>query len=116
MGVDRTDYIIYGWKLPFEIKDNNGIKIDIYDDKYLPFIEGHPGVKYTIISDGMCGKYNMFGIMLEKADGDDGWASIELSFDDLSKYRDEAISKFKELFYDDENIGEPKVIIFSDFS
>ena len=30
MGVDRSDYIMYGWKLPYNIKDNNGNKIDLF--------------------------------------------------------------------------------------
>ena len=29
MGVDRNDYIVYGWKLPYEILDNDGKEIDL---------------------------------------------------------------------------------------
>lgn len=116
MGVYRIDYIIYGWKLPYELKDLNDNKIDLWDDKYLPFIEGWKDEKYTLIRDGMSGKYNMFGIMLEKAEGYDGWPTTELSFEDLSKDKDELICKFKELFYGDKNMPDPKIIIFTDFS
>jgi hypothetical protein len=44
MGLYRTDYIVYGWKLPKEIYG-----FDYWDEKYLPYIEGHPGIKYQII-------------------------------------------------------------------
>lgn len=51
MGVDRTDYIIYGWKLPYGLKNSDGNEIDFFEDKYLPYVEGHKGIQYTIIVD-----------------------------------------------------------------
>ena len=33
MSVDRTDYIVFGWKLPYEMKDSNGEQINFYDDE-----------------------------------------------------------------------------------
>lgn len=34
MGVDRTDYIVYGWKLPYDITNSKGEKINFWDDAY----------------------------------------------------------------------------------
>jgi len=34
MGVDRSDYIMYGWKLPYKLKDNEGNEIDLFDEKF----------------------------------------------------------------------------------
>lgn len=36
MSVDRRDYIIYGWKLPYNMKNKNNEKLNLWDDKFLP--------------------------------------------------------------------------------
>ena len=114
MSVDRTDFIIYGWKLPYELKNENG-DIDLWDDKFLPFIKGHKGVEYSLISDGMCGNYTVFGKLLGQAtDDSDGWGFINL---DLSAINSEEVkSKYKELFEIDIIPSEPYLFIFSHFS
>jgi hypothetical protein len=116
MGVSRTDYIVYGWKLPYELKDKNG-KIDLWADKFLPYIEGHKGVDYTLISDGMCGDYNVFGRLLKHAGDDgDGWGFTNL---DLAKIDAEEVkAKYREVFEldKDELIAEPYLFIFSHYS
>jgi hypothetical protein len=39
MGVNKTHYIIFGFKVhPNKLKSE---KIDIWSDKFLPYIEGH---------------------------------------------------------------------------
>ena len=43
MGVDRSDYIMYGWKLPYKIKDNEGNEIDLWDEKFESVMCGFPG-------------------------------------------------------------------------
>jgi hypothetical protein len=114
MGVDRNDYIIYGWKLPFELKNENGEKIDIYDDKYLPYIEGRRGIEYIIIVDNTCGKYIVFGLLIETDRGDlEGWNFKSL---DLTNLDSEQIKyKYFELFGVN-NINEPNLFIFSHYS
>lgn len=83
MGVDRTDYIVYGYKLPYELKNENG-KIDLWDDKFLPMIEGHQGEEFTLISDGMSGQYNVFGLRIESGgDKYEGWDFVNLDFKNL---------------------------------
>lgn len=112
MGVDRTDHIIYGYKLPYELKNESG-KIDLWDDKFLPMIEGHKGEEFTIISDSMCGEYNVFGIRIQSGDG--GWNFVQLDFKNLDP--EKVKSKYREVFElkKDEPIPEPYLFIFSHF-
>lgn len=113
MGVSREDYIVYGWKLPYDFKDSEGNKIDFLDDKYLPYIEWHEGVEYTIISDGMCGDYNVFGLLVKNCtDNGDGWDFEELNIEDFDSNK--VISKYKELLNNDPE-EYPKLFIFSHY-
>jgi hypothetical protein len=116
MGVDRTDYIVYGWKLPYDFKDANGDEIDWYDDKFLPYLEGHEGIKHTLIPDGMCGKYCVFGEIID-FDNDDGWDFQELPLDIQPTWNDEnnLSKKFEEVFGVDAK-ELPKLFIFSHYS
>jgi hypothetical protein len=114
MGVDRTDYIVYGWKLPYKLKTSIGDNIDLWSDKFRPMIEGKPGEKFSIISDGMCGDYNVFGIILERG-GDkwEGWDFVELNIHNFNV--DDLKSKYVELF-ESEPDTNPTLFIFSHFS
>jgi len=112
MGVDRTDYIVYGWKLPANYFETKGI--DIWGDKFLRYIEGWEGEKYTIIKDGMCGKYCVFGLMITQAN-EEGFEFFEITNDSLSPI--ELTDKFKEVFgFTDESIGYPKHLVFTHWS
>ena len=113
MSVDRSDYIIYGWKLPYELKDTKGENIDLWDDKFLPMIEGHPGEKFTLIIDGMCGKYNAFGLSVAQSNED--WEFEKLNFEDISSKKEQVKNKYKELF-GTEIEEDPYLFIFSHFS
>lgn len=125
MGFYRTDYIVYGWKLPFEIKDNNGNKIDLWNDKFLPYIEGHPNVNYLLMRDNIAGRYTVFGLKLYKQKDDDGWDFQKLEFNShpLSTFNNGSYSlnslklkdKFKELFGFDIDI-EPELFIFTNYA
>jgi hypothetical protein len=110
MGVYRRDYIVYGWKLPYDLKDSNGDKINIWDDKFLPMIEGHKNEEFTLITDSMCGGYNVFGLLLNSSDE---WDFVQLDFSGLDP--EKVKSKYKELF-GLSDIEEPKLFIFSNFS
>lgn len=111
MSVERTDYIVYGWKLPYELKNENG-KIDLWADKFLPYIEGHKGETFTLVSDGMCGSYNVFGKLLAHATDDgDGWGFKNLDLSNLNPI--EVKEKYKELFNSEPS--EPCLFIFSHF-
>lgn len=115
MGVDRTDYIIYGYKLPYDLKNKKG-DIDFWSDNLLPLIEGHPGEEFTLIRDGMCGRYNVFGLKINSGgDKYEGWDFVNLDLKNLDAER--VKSKYRQIFEleDDEPVAEPYLFIFSHF-
>jgi hypothetical protein len=113
MGVDKFEYVIYGWKLPYKMNDQEGNAIDFWDDKFLPYIEGHQGVDHTLISDGMSGKYRAFGLLLADGDEHEGMDFIEIDFEELNA--DDVKAVFRDVFGFDPP-SEPKVLAFSHFS
>jgi hypothetical protein len=113
MSVNRTDYIVYGWKLPYELKDSKGDKIDLWDDKYLPMIEGHKGEKYSIIIDGMMGDYVVFGMIIDYAYSDEGWSFIHLKNPTLDP--NELKDKYRKVFDVEGEVANPYLFIFSHF-
>lgn len=116
MSVDRIDYIVYGYKLPYKLESKTG-EIDIYDDKFLPMVEGHKGEEFTLISDGMYGDYNVFGLLIsdDQANEWEGWNFTQLDFKNLDP--EKVKQKYRELFDPiDEIIPEPTLFIFSHFS
>lgn len=114
MGVDRSDYIIYGWKLPYEILDTEGKEIDLYHEKFESMMCGFEEEEYTLISDGMCGNYNVFGIPILYCNEEyEGWDFVEI---DIQKFdADKVKAKYKEMFKTEPET-EPKLFIFSHFS
>ena len=102
MGLDRTDYIIYGWMLPTTIEG-----FDYWDEKYLPYIEGHPGVEYTIVLEEE-NKFLAFGKLIkisEKWDGE--WI-------DFKGLKPKPVQKkYKEIFNSDDLPSEPYLFIFT---
>lgn len=105
MGVDRNDYIVRGWKLPYQK--------DVYwNDKNISMVEGHVGEKFTLIGDGMCGEYLVFGIILYTDNDYEGWKFKVI--DNSQENDDELKSKYQEIF--NEEPSEPKTFIFSHYS
>ena len=120
MGVDRTDYIIYGFKMkPSDLKSNG---VNISDEKFLPYIEGHQGVKEIIVYDYMCGEYVVFGKLINQAADHEGTNFTVISYQDFfdDEERDFVTDNFKELFgesvYNDLEEDEPQIFIFSHYS
>jgi hypothetical protein len=71
MGVDRTDYVVYGWQLPAVIYDAENKEVDVWDEKFLPYVEGHKGVDYCLVRGE---KYIVFGFCVASGgDKYEGW-------------------------------------------
>jgi len=102
MSLNRTDYIIYGWKLPVKMDGFN-----YWDDKYLPYIEGHPGVDYTIILEEE-NKFLAFGKLIGIAET---WDGENINFKNLDS--DEVKEKYGEIFGVEKASAEPYLFIFT---
>jgi hypothetical protein len=113
MSVDRTDYIVYGWKLPYEMKNSKGDQIDFWDDKFLPMIEGHEDEAYSLIIDGMMGEYTVFGIVIEQDEDGNGWDFVHLS--GVRVNHDHLKDKYREIFDVEGEVADPYLFIFSHF-
>jgi len=123
MGVDRTDYVIIGYKLPYNFNNViSGERINWHDDTFLPYIEGRKGCEFGIIIDQMCGDYAVFGKVLARAYEDTGFEFKEITYDDMDF--DKVKEKFVELFggytvmdmLDREFQYDPKLFVFSNFN
>jgi len=112
MGLYRTDYIIYGYKLPFEIKNKKGL-INLWDNKFLPFIEGHKGENFILLRDY---NNNAFGLKLATANQNVGWDFFHLDFKNLDA--EMVKNKYRDVFEleDDEALAEPYLFILSNFA
>jgi hypothetical protein len=115
MGVDRTDYLVLGWKLNTDLLKHPSFDLDrVYDRAPDEFIY-----------DSMTGEYAVFGrIILEVSDETEGFTFNELEPADLVLSEDE-ISILRELFREMtfglelndwiEGPKEPRALLFSHF-
>lgn len=117
MGVDRRDYVIIGYKLPYDVKTKTGEKLigKIWEDeKYLPMIEGWQNEEFTIVADGMSGNYIAFGKEISSTDEYEGFDFVEIEIDeadfDMVKIRANIV--FPDIDY---NFTSPKILIFTHY-
>jgi hypothetical protein len=66
MGINCTTYLMLGIKLPYSVVDECRIYEGENEEKYLPYIEGHKDIKYSLIIDSMNGEYCIFGAVIER--------------------------------------------------
>ena len=108
MGLYRTDYIVYGWKLPLLMKDKDGNTINFRDNKFLPYIEGYKDIKYIIVRD-FNKKHLVFGKLM--GINSDGWNYENLNMSHINS--EEVKNKYREVFDVESEISEPYLFIFS---
>ena len=113
MGVDRSDYLIYGYKMPPGYLKKKGIEL-FEDNKYLPFIEGWKEEDYSIVHDQMCGKYCVFGYKILYAN-EQGFDFVQLP-PAWNVTADKVKSKFVELFgFSPDDLEEPSLLLFTHY-
>jgi len=119
MGVDRSDYLVYGWEFPYD-RD----VIDIYDDEEL-YEKLEKQNEYVFITDGMGGKYMVFGKLLSYSDMYDGWGFIDINetLKDIpsklslySAFEEFVGSNTKDVLTKHGISPDPKTFLFSHFS
>ena len=110
MGVDKTHYVILG----IDIQD---LDMDFWgkEDKYLPYIEGHRDVKYSIINGSMDDNYCFFGKVLAKGDKQEGISLTTINEEEISySEKEEILYKTNKLFDSDfNNPNEVKIYCFT---
>ena len=112
MGVDRTTYLVYGIKMPYSIMDE--YKVWDNEDTYLPFIEGWEGTELSLIIDGMCGEYCMFGKVI--AEAKEGIFS-EVNIEDMKSWFKHIMDEFVRLFpYPYKHEANVKLYMFNHYS
>jgi hypothetical protein len=109
MSVQRIDYVVYGWKMKY-------IPNVYENEKLLPYLQGHKGIEFSLISDTMNGQYQVFGVVISKSD------EIYVDFDfkeinikKMNEKTDLLIDKYYDLFDELPN-SLPDLIVFSHFN
>ena len=102
MGVDRTDYLMWGAKIDSDLVDY---------EKHGAEMDGAPSKKFDLINDGMCGKYAVAGKVIARSDPYDGLEFKEISPEDIA-WDSSIVSAVRSEFPD---AHEFKLILFSHF-
>jgi hypothetical protein len=118
MGMERTDYIVYGYKFDNidNVRDINNVQFDMWDEKYLPMVEGHLDEPYSLIT-GEGDVHLVFGKILEMSGDREGWDYVDLSKVG-EKMTIDVMYKYKEIFFvpEGQEVPMPKLFIFSTWS
>ncbi len=112
MGVTKDFYVVYGWKLPYEIKDRRGIEVNFSQDKIMSCYEGREGEEYSLyLDEGE--EYVVFGINAVGSEFDDDSMFNNIRIYNESKF--DLKSKYTELF-DNEIERDPTLFCFTQYS
>jgi hypothetical protein len=114
MGATRTSYVVYGYRLPYDLKDEDGKNV-YWRDELLPFIEGHEGEKYLLVVDGMSGEYAVFGEVLAVFEeyGAEVFETIDTAKVDQADLYDTLMKNFGKYLT---TIEPPKILAFDHFN
>lgn len=107
MGVDRTDYLMLGVDVGYDTADW---------DKFEAEINGHPGARFDVVYDGMCGKYCIAGKIIARNDPYDGFEMTEIQPDDLGINRYDLAAKLSDAFGKTIDGQDIALLLFSHFS
>jgi hypothetical protein len=107
MGVDRTDYLMFGVDVGY----------DAFSwDKHEAEIEGRPDARFDVVYDGMRGKYCVAGKIIAASDRYEGFEGrIEIDPADLAIDRDALARKIADAFDKDVSAGDFRLVLFSHF-
>ena len=107
MGVDRTDYLMFGTDV--------GTKGFDYD-KFEPEMCGMPSKRFDIVYDGMCGKYCLAGKIIAKSDPYEGLEMVTIDPTKLDVDRAALAATVSDAFGRPVSVDDFKLILFSHFS
>lgn len=110
MSVYINRYLIYGWKLPYDMKDINGNLVRYNNELFTPMIDGEQGQIYSVFLDQMMGKYIVFGKVILDMDIEDGSSFEDVDLPEINKNM--LIYKYNKLFGNKQLKEEPKLFKF----
>lgn len=107
MGVDRTDYLMFGLD----------VGADDFDyDAFESEVNGEPGRRFDIIFDGMCGKYCIAGKIIAKSDPSEGLEMVKIDPGTLGIDRTALAMAVSDAFGRKLSADDFSLILFSHFS
>jgi hypothetical protein len=107
MGVDRTDYLMFG-------ADMGTARFD--HDKHEAEMSGAPGRRFDIVYDGMCGKYCIAGKVVAKSEPYEGIEMTKIDLTKLDVDRATLAAAVSDAFGKPVSADDFSLILFSHFS
>jgi hypothetical protein len=107
MGVDRTDYLMFG-------ADMGGGAFDW--DKHESEVAGAPNRRFDIVYDGMSGQYCIAGKIIAKGDPYDGIGMVKIDPKELDVDRTTLAAMVSDAFGKKLSADDFSLILFSHFS
>lgn len=107
MGVDRTDYLMFGADVGY----------DAFDwDKHEAEAEGRPERRFDLVLDGMCGKYCIAGKIIARSDPAEGLEMVKIDPGTLGIDRTALAMAVTDAFGRKLTADDFSLILFSHFS
>lgn len=107
MGVDRTDYLMFG----------TDVGCDAFDwDKHEAEVEGRPDARFDIVYDGMCGKYCIAGKIIATSDAYEGFERAVIRPEMIDVDRTSLAEKLSDAFGKAVSADDLELVLFSHFS
>lgn len=113
MGTEAAHYVMFGINVPYDVVRDRANLEQYEDNAYVPEVTAVSGL--TLVSDGMNGRYAVFGEVIEKAI-DEGLDLIEIDMDrpDMDRLGTVEFGKKLASILGISNWTEPaKIIIFT---
>lgn len=107
MGVDRTDYLMFGTEI-----GPDAFERDDFEDE----IDGAPNRRFDVIYDGMSGKYALAGKIIATSDPYEGFEMARIDPENMNVDRAALAAKVSEAFGREVKAEDFKLILFSHFS
>lgn len=107
MGVDRTDYLMFGADMG----------VDDFDwEKHQAEVEGSPDRRFDIVYDGMCGQYCIAGKVIARSEPYDGIEMVKIDPDKMDVDRAALAASISDAFERKVSENDFSLILFSHFS
>lgn len=107
MGVDRTDYLMFGTDIGPEAFERDDLEAEI---------DGAPDRRFDVVYDGMSGRYAIAGKIIATSDPYEGFEMAKIDLDELKVDPVALAAKVSEAFGRKMEPSDFSLILFSHFS